>query len=350
LLYRERRYRVVAVNRVVSTLLSLVFAGALLLWQPSAWVVIGQVISQLIFSAIGLVLVVRWRFRLTLHREHLKEVFGFSAYILMNDLVVSFGTNAGVFILGRLVSAPQVGMFGLATYLTDTVRKSLMSILNRVTFVHYSSIQNDNAKLRQAYLTTLMWNCRAIFPVMVTIMLFGPSLLIHFLGQQWEPMGPVIRWLSLSVMIHASGGTNSTLYKGIGRPRLDMLLFMATTFLILIPGMIAGALIAGLTGVAVATAVTRLISIVIRQVLLDRIIGGTAGPVLRVVGYLLLLQAPIVIAWLVGLLWPHGWITDVALASAGLAIYGFIEIPRAFPQLAGRLGLGRSSADRNVKR
>jgi teichuronic acid exporter len=338
LLYRSRRYKEVAINRVCSTLASLAVAGVLLYLWPSPWVVIWQAIAQSVFSCIGLNLIVRWRFRLLLDRAHLKEVLGFSSFVLANDFAVSLSANAGVFILGRLVSVADVGLFGLASYMTDTVRKSLMSILNRVTFVHYSSVQGDKAALRKVYMSTLEWNCRVIFPVMVAFMLFGPELLTHFLGPAWKDMGAVVRWLSLSVMIHAAGGTTSTLYKGIGRPGLDMSLFLATTLGLLFPGMIAGAYYGGLVGVAIATAATKLVSVVIRQVLLDRLVGGTSHALVRSVLRLVAMQAPIGAAWLAArFLLPPRWETDVALMLTGMAVYGFLELPRALPRVSQRL-------------
>lgn len=343
LLFRARRYREVAVNRIVTTLASLVIAGIILYLWPSPWVVIWQAILSTIFSAIGLMAIARWRFRLTLRREHLRELFGFSGFVLANDLLVSFSANAGVFVLGRLVSVSDVGLFGLASYMTDTVRRSLMQILNRVTFVHYASIQTDKAALKEAFVSTLTWNCRVLFPVMTAFLLFGPSLLPHFLGPSWAPMGPVIRWLSLSVMIHAAGGTTSTLYKGIGRPGLDMNLFMATTVGILFPGMIFGAVYGGLEGVAIAIALTKLISNIIRQVFLDRLVGNTAIKVIRSVSVLLFLQLPILLSWIAArLLSPddNPWIV-VAWAGVGLSIYALLELPRALPGLSARIGLPR---------
>jgi teichuronic acid exporter len=341
LLYRRGQFRAVAVNRVASTCLSLVVAGLVLWLRPSPWVIVVQAVASSVILMLGLNFAARWPFRVALRTSHIRDVFGFSSFILFNDLAVSFSANAGVFILGRVVSMSDAGLFSLATYMTDTVRRSLMSILNRVTFVHYSKIKNDKAQTARAYISTLTWNCRVLFPVMTVFMLFGPNLMIHFLGHRWDGLGPVIRWLSLSVIIHAAGGTTSTLYKANGKPGLDMALFLATTFLLLIPGMVIGALTYGLIGVAIATAAAKLVSNIIRQVLLDRLIGRTAMRVLSTLCVLGALQLPIVLAWALGqLAWPsHGVIIDIALLSAGLAIYGALELPRAFPALAARVGL-----------
>jgi teichuronic acid exporter len=339
MLFRRGGFKEVALNRVASTVISLGAAGALLWFRPSPWAVVLQTLTASVVSMVGLNLIVRWRFQISLKMAHLRELFGFSSYVLLNDLAVSFSANAGVFIVGRMVSTADAGLYSLANYMTDTVRRALMSILNRVTFVHFSQIKHDKIQLARVYISTLTWNCRVIFPVMTVFMLFGPSLMSHFYGDRWAGHGAVIRWLSLAVMINAAGGATSNLYKAIGRPGLDLTLFLATTLILLFPGMIGGAMVAGLVGVAVAAAFTKLAAVVIRQVMLDHLIGNTALDVIRTVSRLAVLQLPFVAAWLLGwLVWPsHSWVVDILLACAGGAAYSLMELPRAFPTLVTRI-------------
>jgi teichuronic acid exporter len=147
-------------------------------------------------------------------------------------------------------------------------------------------------------------------------------------------------------MIHAAGGTTSTLYKAVGRPGLDMTLFLATTCGLLFPGMIIGASYWGLVGVAVAIAATKTVSVVIRQVLLNRLVGSTSGAVLHNILVLLVCQAPVVIAWFLAEHVAQGdWMADVFLMILGLAVYGVIELPRALPQVWRRV---KTHAERKV--
>jgi len=342
LLLRQRRFREVALVRIAATILSLAIAGTILVVRPSPWAVVTQAITMPLIMVLGLCAAAKWRFRITLVKKHLKEVFGFSTFILMNDLAISLSANAGVFIIGRMVSASDAGLYSLANYMTDTVRRALMSILSRVTFVHFSQIKHDKPQLSQAYLSVQVWNSRVIFPIMTAFMLFGPALMNHFYGHRWDHAGSVVRWLSLAVIINAAGGATSNLYRAIGRPGMDLALFLTTTTLIQFPGMAFGAYFYGLTGVAMAAAITKLVAVILRQILLDRIIGGTALHVLRAVARLVLLQAPLVIVWaILNLYWPvHPWMADVAGGVLGCALYGLAEGPRAFPALARRVGLG----------
>jgi PST family polysaccharide transporter len=336
---RERRFREVALVRVAANIFALGGALLLLLLDPSPWVLVVQSLLVTVGMSVGLIWLSRWRYRLLLERGCLKDIFGFSSFVLANDMLVAFSANAGTFVLGRVMSAADVGLFGLATFVTDVVRRSLMSILNRVAFVHYSAMQSDYLALRRAYIKTVTWNCRLVFPVMMTMILVGPNLLEQFLGREWTNMGEVVRWLSVSVMIHAAGGATSTLYKAIGRPGLDMGLFGATTLLILFPSMIFGALTHGLTGVAVAVAATKAISILVRQILVDRLIGETGTKILYSVTRLLILQIPLLAFWAIGRwLYPETpWMLDILLMAAGILAFGALEVRHAFPTIIERI-------------
>jgi len=319
MLYRRGRFKDVTIVRVVSNVIGLGVAAVVLFFKPDPWVIVWQTIVAQLVATAGFYYMARWPLKPSFDRSLLKEVVGFSGLVFANDLAVSLSSNLAVIVLGRLLTPADVGLFALALYVTDTVRRSLMSILNRVMFVHYAKIKHDLKSVGETYVKTQLWNCKLNFPVMMALIFFGHSLCIQFLGPQWQSMGPVIQWLAFSVMIHAAGGTTSTLYKAIGRPGLDLTLFLFTTVAIQIPSVVLGAYWYGLLGVAVATALTKFVSIAIRQLLLDRLVGGTTTLVLRNVFTALMLQIPLAVAWIVGRVTGMGdhWMADLILAVCG---------------------------------
>ncbi len=333
MLYRRQNFKSIAIVKVAANCIGFVTAIVLLMLEPSPWVIIAQATAALAASAVGLQWLAKLRYRLRLHKSHLRAVFSFSGKIFVNNMAVSLSANAGVFILGRAVSVADAGLYALAVYITDTLRRILMSILNRVMFVHYSANKTDLERLARKYIETIRWNCRIVFPAMTLIIFFGPALTVPLLGDAWGDMQSVLIWLSVSVMIHAAGGTTSTLFTAMGRPGLDMALFLLTTLLILFPGMIAGAALLGLTGVAIATAAAKLVSVIIRQIFVHRLIGTTTLQVIGVTAQFLLKQAPIALSFVAAqLIFDRpSLLVYVLFAAIGLCVYAAIELPQAFP-------------------
>lgn len=340
LLLRERRFKTVAISRVLSVITSTIGAATLLLFTPTAWVVIVQFVAASTIASIVVVHAAKWKFRIVIDKQARKEVLRFSSFILANDLTLALSANVGVFVVARVVGTAEAGLYSLAIYLTDIVRRSLMNIFNRVMFVHYSKSKKDFIELRRSFIASLTWNCRIIFPVMTATICAGPALANMALGPEWREMGPALQWLALSAMVLAAGGSTSTLYKAMGKPGLDLGLYVGALVLVILPSMITGALLYGLVGVAVATAVSRAIVNIVRQLLLDRLIGSTLKKAVTTVLRLLVLQLPIVAIWWIGRHASPALDTAIGqalLVAVGGAIYAAVEMPRAFPSLAEKI-------------
>ena len=139
LMYREGHFKQNAIIKVVSAVLGMIAAISLLAYDPSPWVVVLQMVVSMVTGAIMLMIVRPHAYALRLDRAHLRAVFGFSTYVMIGGMIGTFQANMGVFVLGLVLSTASVGYFALGVYLTDTMRRIVMSILNRVTFVHFSA-------------------------------------------------------------------------------------------------------------------------------------------------------------------------------------------------------------------
>ncbi|WP_158586879.1 oligosaccharide flippase family protein [Aurantiacibacter zhengii] len=338
LMFRRGRFRANAVIKVIANLLGMMTAIVLVMINPSPWVIVAQVLASSLAAAVMLQIANPHRYRLRLSKEHLGSVFGFSTFILLSDLLSFAQSNAGVFILGLVLSTASVGYFALATYLTNTARKIVMSILNRVTFVHFSRNKHDQGFLRKKFISTVRWNCRALFPPLTAMMLFGPSWAPQFMGEEWSALGSLLFWLSLTVIVGTSGGTTSNLYKSMGRPGLDLTFAVVTTAGLLFPGVYVAAQIYGLEGAAIATFVVKVLAVAIRLFALRKLVPGAASGAILASLFQALLQTPVVLAWAAStMLGITEWYLQLPFIVVAFLIYGSYELPRAFPDLLPKL-------------
>lgn len=332
MLMRRRRFRDTAIIKVASTVAGMVAAIAVLVTDPSAWAIIAQVVASALCSAILFQIAHPYRYRLRLDRAHLRAVFGFSTFILLSNLIGAFQVNAGVFVLGLVLATSSVGQFAFAVYLTDTARKIVMSILNRVTFVHFSQNKHDADYLRERFASVVEWNCRALFPPMFVLMLFGPDWVVRFLGIEWAPIGPVVVWLSLTVVVSAAGGATSNLFKSVGRPGMDMSLSFVTTIVILLPALYVAGAAYGLTGAAIAVLVVKVIAVALRLVVLEYLMSPVLVRIVPRVLRQLALQTVFVAAWIASVAGASlGVPFEILSLAVASTIYLVLEAPRTFP-------------------
>ena len=333
LMFREGRFRANALIKVASNVIGMVAAIIMLLIDPTPWVIVVQVLTTAAAGNIMVHIARPYRYRLRLVREHLSPIFGFSTFILLGSLLSNAQANAGVFVLGLVLPTASVGYYALAAYLTDTARRIVMSILNRVTFVHFSRAKHDGDFLRDKFVSAVKWNCRALFPLMTALMLFGPDWAPQFMGPRWTSLGPLLFWLSATVIVGTAGGSTSNLFKSMGRPGLDLTIMVATTGGLLLPAMYFSGARYGLEGAVVATFAVKVVAVTIRMVALRRLVPGAAVGALRVSLYQALLQLPIVAAWgAVALLKIENWYWQLPLVALAMVIYAVYEFPTAFPE------------------
>jgi len=147
----------------------------------------------------------------------------------------------------------------------------------------------------------MSWNALIMLPLMVALILAGPILMPVLLGDAWRDMGLTLQLLAVSVMLSAIGGTTSTVFKALGRPGIEFSIVIFTSSVLLLPGLIVGVKLAGIAGAAAAIAFKVLVSVIVRQVILDRLVGSTLPGVLKATAGSLLAQVPIVATWLLAM-------------------------------------------------
>ena len=72
------------------------------------------------------------------------------------------------------------------------------------------------------------------------------------------------------MMIHLMINSFTSLLRGIGKPELEMKIIMVLTILVLIPGLVIGIKIAGLTGAAYAILANKIILVLVALVVLKK--------------------------------------------------------------------------------
>jgi teichuronic acid exporter len=296
LLMRARNFEAMTKCRVIAQLLSMALGAFVLIVYRTLWAAPIQVLSAQFFTTVLMFVAQPWRPRLCWDSGLRRELFGFSSVVFMNNLLVTLSKNAGQIVLGRTLGPADLGIYALAFSLTDTLRTAVMSVMNRVMFVHYAENQENALKLAGDYLRTLAWNCSIVFPLMLMLVINGPDLMVLLLGEKWGGMEVVLPILAVAVMVHVAGGSTSSLLTAIGKPGLDLRLFALTTIGVMFPAIIVGGLYFGAAGVAAGLLLAKVASVIIRQFYMKALIGLEWGAYGRLLGLQSLLLIPLGVA------------------------------------------------------
>ena len=210
-----------------------------------------------------------------------KEIFNFGIFTFGTAIILNISGNIDYLIIGKLVDAAALGAYTLAFMLTSLVSSQVTSMINRVMFPFYSSIQTDIVKVREYYLKVLGYYAVLIYPVMLAlIVLAGPILSILF-GNKWVGTKVPLRILAVAVLINVLTSSYNLLFRSIGKPRLEMKILLFVLLFATLPSVLIGGYYYGIRGVAYGILVSAIINFFVVMILLNNYFGITFWNVLR---------------------------------------------------------------------
>lgn len=299
-LTRLMKFRQIVRADVMAMLAGAASAIALALAGAGLWSLVAQSMTT---SAMMLVLLwrtTRWRPRRRFHLASLRDVVGFSGHILANSVLYYMRKNMDVIIVGYLLGATALGVYGLAFALTETLRMQLYSVVNKVMFPAYSRMQDDPAAMKPYYLATIRYMALVTWPLSTLLILFADPLIPVLFGEVWVEAVRPVQILAVASMVFALSGTPAEVLKGLGKARLLFWLSMIHTFFIALPSVVIGAWFFGIEGAAWGVLVQYTAARVIYHISMKRTIGVTERELARSVVHAFLSASFIIIIYLLG--------------------------------------------------
>ena len=280
-LQRELLFRRIAVAEVGSVLIYAVFAVALL--EPLQ--IMGPVVSAVIREAAllaGLIVSARWLPRFSFDIQALREILGFGL-----NFTGSRALNYAVSALPALVVLSALGKVWMVYYtfslqLTFMPLTRISTILTRVFFPTFSSVQEDDSILRRGYLKSAQAVALLYWPVLAVIYVFAPDgieLMREVRGRDYSPVLTPLRLLIVATMLKAVGTGVGSMFLAKGKANWTFYWAMFT-MIILLP-LLLWSVSLGLTYVSAVMAATSFLFLVLSQLLTNRLIGLRYGEYLQ---------------------------------------------------------------------
>ncbi|AWW32579.1 lipopolysaccharide biosynthesis protein [Echinicola strongylocentroti] len=222
-----------------------------------------------------------WKPKIEWKKDQFKSIFGFGAYSSGTQIFSTLTYNVDNLLIGKMLGSSLLGTYTLAFSLTEQVRQTVSSVLNKVMYPVFGKHQQNKGVLRKYFLNIVHLNAIMLYPLMGFMMLFANEIVLFF-GAEWVGAVIPLQLLSLAIMIHLMVNSFGSIIRGIGKPKLEMKIIMGLTCFILIPGLIIGITKFGLVGAAVAILINKLALSITGMIVLKKHIGLSAKELLGV--------------------------------------------------------------------
>jgi Membrane protein involved in the export of O-antigen and teichoic acid len=156
--------------------------------QYGVWALVFQNVAMAFFNAVFLWIGFRWFPKLEFSVESLKSLFSFGSKILASSLLQAAYFNSYPFLIGRVLSTRDLGLYAKSNQFTLMPSSVLTTVLQRVLFPYFSSHQSDDDRifgLNQLY-TKL--SCLIFFPLFFVMAMVAQPLIIILFSEKWQDM------------------------------------------------------------------------------------------------------------------------------------------------------------------
>ncbi|RYB94897.1 lipopolysaccharide biosynthesis protein [Nocardioides oleivorans] len=235
---------------VVLVVLALLGQGA----TAFAWSrVVGQVVTGLVF-----VYFLERRYRPEWRRGLVGPLMRFGLPLALANLINWTLLNADYLVLGRLLTAEQVGVYMIAFNVANWTTAVLGSVLNGVVLPAFGRVGDDRERLVESLVSATRLVALVAFPIAFCTVAMAPSLVHTVFGAQWDAAGPVLSVLAVYGACFAFTLLYVNLLVAIGATT-QLLLVQVAWITALVPAMIWGIEVGGLVGAAWAHVVVVLL-------------------------------------------------------------------------------------------
>jgi len=240
LLERELEFDKLARIEIISTGIGAATAIVLAFQGAGVWSLVGQALISSMVATVILWKTSRWRPQLLFNWSDVTSVSSYSLNLVGFSVVNYISRNADYILIGRFLGAQDLGYYSLAYRLMLYPLQNITGVISRVMFPFFSQIQEDDNRLRQAYLKIGSTIAFLTFPMMLGLIVVSKSFVSVFFGARWAPVAILLMILAPVGMIQSLSSLNGSIYGAKGRTDLQFrfgALFSALTILSFIIGL-----------------------------------------------------------------------------------------------------------------
>lgn len=214
--HREFIYQVGGrlVDLVVATTIALIF--------QSVWALAAGIITMNLMKSGLSYFIHKYRPSIEFNLDYAEEMFGFGKWMFASAILVFLYSQADDAFVGWFFTATSLGFYQIAYRFSNAPATEITHVISRVAFPALSKVQNDTDSLRNGYLSSVQMSTILAFPMAAGIASVSPQFVRAVLGNQWEPMVPLMQLLAVWGGVRAFGANVGPVFKSTGRPDVEV--------------------------------------------------------------------------------------------------------------------------------
>jgi len=217
LLTKELNFKTLAKVNLCASLLSGAIGVAMAAAGFGVWSLALQQISSSLLQTAFLWSLRIWRPERIFSLTSLREMFRFGSRLLTTGLLHQTFENIYPMVIGRLFSAADLGYFTRAQNFGEIPSQTLSTVVGRVTFPVFSTIQDDPARLKKGMKKALTILVLINFPLMIGLAVVARPLVLVLITEKWAQSITYLQLLCVVGLLYPVHVINLNLLYALGR-------------------------------------------------------------------------------------------------------------------------------------
>ena len=184
------------------------------------WSLVGQQLSRQLLNTLFLWIYCKWRPVWEFSVRSFRELFGFGSKLLLSGLLDTVFKEIYSLVIGRCYTPAQLGQYTRASQFSQIFSSNLTTVVQRVSYPVLSSIQDEPARLREAYRKVIRSTMLVTFACMLGLAAVAKPLIVLLIGEKWLPAVGFLQIICFSGMLYPLHAINLNILQVKGRSDL----------------------------------------------------------------------------------------------------------------------------------
>lgn len=198
------------------------------------WSLVWSAIVQALASTLQLWFVAKWKPLWVFNMEKFKFHFHYGMKLMFSGILDLLFTNAYTIIIGKFYLPAQVGFYNRAENLQMFPVSAINSIVGKVTFPLFATIQNDDERLKMVYKKIMQMVLFLVTPTLILMAVVAEPLFRLLFTEKWLPAVPYFQILCFNGILYPIHSYNLQILVVKGRSDLFLKLEIVKKILIVL--------------------------------------------------------------------------------------------------------------------
>jgi PST family polysaccharide transporter len=154
--------------------------------------------------------------RPSLALEEARQLLTFGVGSSLSTLANYAAINGDYFVVGRWLGATALGLYSRAYQLMTLPMMQFTSVIASVLFPVYSMIQDEDARLRRAYLNSVSLSAIVVTPALAALAVAAPEIMSGIFGAEWAGAAAPLTILCVGGYLNAAHTLSDSLARAKG--------------------------------------------------------------------------------------------------------------------------------------